>query len=272
MKYDKPIILPIKKIVRETERIKSFYFDNPFEDAKPGQFVMLWIPDYDEIPLGIIVSDNQLIISVACIGEATQALHSMEVGEKVGIRGPYGSSFKLPRKTEKIALVAGGYGVVPLVYLSQIATKKGIDVDIFLGARSKNDLLFENWIKKTGVNLHISTDDGSYGFKGFNTDLFAQYTKKTTYDYVATVGPEIMEYKVAQFCYEKNIPFEVSIERYMKCGIGICGSCCVDDSGWRMCVEGPVINGEKLKKITEFGKYHRKASGKVEYFPWYKKI
>ena len=85
------------------------------------------------------------------------------------------------------------------------------------------------------------------------------------------MGPEIMEMKVAEICYKNNIPFEVSLERYMKCGFGICGQCCVDPVGWRMCVEGPVIDGEKLKKITEFGKYHRTASGKVEKFPWAKK-
>ena len=75
---------------------------------------------------------------------------------------------------------------------------------------------------------------------------------------------------MAETCYANNIPFEVSLERYMKCGIGICGSCCVDPTGWRMCVEGPVIDGEKLKKITEFGKYHRTASGKVEKYSWVK--
>ena len=95
---------------------------------------------------------------------------------------------------------------------------------------------------------------------------------KVIFQKAYTVGPEIMEMKVAQTCWDNNISFEVSLERFMKCCFGICGQCCVDPTGWRMCVEGPVIDGAKLKQITEFGKYHRTASGKVEKFPWVKKV
>ena len=271
MRYDKPKVVSIKKIIEENSRVKSFLFDLEIQ-AKPGQFVMVWIPGYDEKPFGVILKDSiGLMITVAAVGRSTKALHQMKVGNLIGIRGAYGSHFHLPSSARSIALVAGGYGMVPLAYLAQEARKKNINVELFLGARTQKELLFASWMKEIGVKLHLSTDDGSVGHHGFVTEPFAEYVKNKQTDQVYVVGPEIMEYKVAQICYKKQVPFEVSVERYMKCGLGICGQCCVDNTGWRMCVEGPIINGEDLKKIIEFGKYHRTASGKVEYFPWVKK-
>ncbi len=263
MKFDKPLILEIKQVITENSRVKTFVFDYDFP-GQPGQFVMVWIPGYDEKPFGIIKQDKVgFCISVAAVGESTRALHEMKEGERLGFRGPYGSAFTFEPGTKKIALVAGGYGMVPLSYLAQEARKTGIEVHLFLGARNKEELLFRSWMELLGVNLHISTDDGSEGFKGYNTDLFLKEVDSIAPEKVYIVGPEIMEVKTAKTCYEKDIPFEVSLERYMKCAIGICGQCAVDPTGWRMCVEGPVLNSEQLKQVKEFGKYHRTSSGKV---------
>jgi len=278
MSIDHPLILPIKNIVTESPNIKTFMFDYNFY-AEPGQFCMIWIPGVDEKPFGIVKREGQdFMITVAAIGVATKALHQMKTGDKVGFRGPYGSSFTIPARRSSIALVAGGYGIASLGYLAEEARKRDVHVHLFLGARTKKDLLYLEWMKNIGVELHLSTDDGSEGYKGFNVDLFKKYVETNSkfkvqnskFDMVYTVGPEIMEMKIAEICYAHHIPFEVSIERYMKCGFGLCGQCCVDPVGWRMCVEGPVIDGEKLKQITEFGKYHRTASGKVEKYPWAK--
>ena len=263
MKYDRPLVLPIKEIITENSRVKTFIFDFDFP-GKPGQFVMVWVPGIDEKPFGIIKKDNTgFMISVAAVGNATNEMHNMKPGDLLGFRGPYGSSFSLPQKKQTIALIAGGYGMVPLSYLAQETIKMNVTTHLFLGARNKNELLFKSWMKEIGVHVHSSTDDGSEGFKGFNTDLFAQKIDEIKPDMAYTVGPEIMEKKIASICYEKNIPFEISLERYMKCGFGICGQCSVDPTGWRMCVEGPVINSEKLKQITEFGNYHRAPTGAI---------
>ncbi len=263
MKYDKPLALPIIEIITENDRVKSFVFDFDFP-GEPGQFVMVWVPGIDEKPFGIIKKDKTgFMISVAAVGAATKAMHDMKKNDLLGFRGPYGSSFTVPQKEQTIALVAGGYGMVPLSYLAQEARKKNISVHLFLGARNKEELLFKAWMEEIGVQIHSSTDDGSEGYKGFNTDLFAQKVAEIKPDFVYTVGPEIMELKIAKICYEKSIPFEISLERYMKCGFGICGQCSVDSTGWRMCVEGPVIGGEKLRQITEFGNYHRSPTGEV---------
>ncbi|CAN5232418.1 dihydroorotate dehydrogenase electron transfer subunit [soil metagenome] len=252
MRYDKPLVLPIKKIISENDRVKTFLFDFDFP-GKPGQFVMVWIPGIDEKPFGIIKKDTVgFMISVAVVGEATRAMHDLKVGDLLGFRGPYGSSFTIPKEKQTIALVAGGYGMVPLSYLAQEARKNKANIHLFLGARNKQELLFKSWMEEIHVHTHTSTDDGSEGFKGFNTDLFSEKIDEIKPDMVYTVGPEIMEFKIAQICNKKNIPFEVSLERYMKCGFGVCGQCCVEPTGWRMCVEGPVLNDEQLKKITKF--------------------
>lgn len=262
MQFDKPLILPIRKIVKENSRVKSFYFHYPL-DAKPGQFIMVWIPGFDEKPFGIIVKDdNNFLISVANVGESTKQLHQMKVGERVGIRGPYGTYFKLPLKG-KITLVAGGYGMVPLAYLAKFAVEQGYKVDILLGAKTKTEFLKYSWLKDKKIQYFLATDDGSAGFKGFVTDLFKEYLKKNKQAYFYFVGPEIMEKKLVEICYRNKLPFEISIERYIKCGIGVCGQCCVDPYGFRMCIEGPVVNHKRLKKISEFGKYKRTASGKI---------
>jgi dihydroorotate dehydrogenase electron transfer subunit len=263
MTIDKPLVLPIQKIVQENSRVKSFYFDYPLV-GKPGQFVMLWIPGFDELPFGIINKNNSsFMISAAAVGEATQALHAMKTGDKVGVRGAYGTSFSFPKPNAKVAMVAGGYGMVPLAYLAQELRKKNISVDLFAGARTKSELLFDTWMEEIGVTVHRATDDGSIGHKGFVTEPFAKYVETAKPDMVYIVGPEVMEKKISDICYNLRIPFQISLERYMKCGIGICGQCCVDPTGWRMCVEGPVLNHRQLKLITEFGVYHRTASGRI---------
>lgn len=263
MKHDKPVIVPIITIVQENTRVKSFVFDYPLV-GKPGQFVMLWIPGFDELPFGIINKNNSsFMISVAAVGEATKALHALKAGDTVGVRGPYGTFFSSPRKASRVAMVAGGYGMVPLAYLAQEMRRKETQVDLFVGSRTAKELLFDTWMDSIGVTVHRATDDGSAGYKGFVTDLFAHNIISSKPSMVYVVGPEIMEKKVVDICYQHKISFEVSLERYIKCGIGICGQCCVDSTGWRMCVEGPVVNHKQLKLITEFGVYHRTASGKI---------
>lgn len=264
MKFDKPLILEIKQIITESPRVKSFVFDYDFP-GEPGQFVMAWIPGHDEKPFGIVKKAGQFMITVAGVGDSTNALHAMKEGERVGMRGPYGTSFTLP-DAGTIALVAGGYGIAPLAYLADVARKKGIEVHLFLGARSKEELVFSSWMKEIGVHCHFATDDGTEGFKGYNTELFKEKISELKPDKVFVVGPEVMEMKVTQLCYEQNIPFQVSLERYMKCAIGLCGQCSVDPTGWRMCVEGPVLDQDQLKKVEEYGKYHRTASGKIIHY------
>lgn len=264
--FEQPMMLPIADIVQETENVKTFFFNVELH-SKPGQFVIMWIPRIDEKPFSIAYDENgRLGLSIAKVGRFTEKLFEYNKGDLVGIRGPYGSAFTLTDGVKRILLVGGGYGVAPLATLAGQALSQSTTVDFCNGARTKSLLLFMKRLQALNVNLHISTDDGSEGHKGFVTDVVEQLLESNTYDCVYTCGPELMEKKVVDLAAAKNITTQVSIERYMKCGFGICGACCVDDSGQRMCLEGPVVSGEFAKAQSEFGKFHRIASGHKIFF------
>lgn len=261
MKSEQPRMLRIERIVDEARDLKSFVFNHNLK-AEPGQFVVLWIPGLDEKPFGVCFQDkNRFAITVSKVGPFTEQMHKLKEGDFVGIRGPYGNGFKIEGK--HIVIVGGGYGSAPLAFLADEAHKKGgIEVDFIIGAKTKDYLLYEERMKRAGIKMHICTDDGSYGFKGFTTDVLKRLLAERDVDKVYACGPEIMMRFVIDNCDKHHVPCEVSLERYMKCGFGVCGQCCVDPLGIRMCKEGPVISGELAKQITEFSKYKRDACGK----------
>lgn len=114
-------------------------------------------------------------------------------------------------------------------------------------------------IKNTGANILISTEDGSKGFKGLITQLTRKTLKGIKFDMILTCGPEIMMKKI--FDISEEIPFQASLERYFKCGIGICGQCCIG-MGLRVCKDGPIFDKKTLKNIEDFGVFKRDSSGK----------
>lgn len=207
-----PIQLTIQKVVTENTRVKSFYFNHSLS-AEPGQYLKIGIPGFGERPFGaVVVDENTFLISVGKAGEATTHLHDMKEGDTITMTGPFGTYFTLPEKKVTIALVAGGYGMAPLGYLAKKAAEAGYTVDLFAGARSSNEFLIYEFFNNPYITLHKTTDDGSAGIKGFVTDGFSQYLEKTTPDYVYTVGPAIMEDKIAAMCDAKNIPYQLSVE------------------------------------------------------------
>lgn len=264
---DIPLSVRIKKITQETPLVRSYVFDFPLR-AKPGQFVMLWIPGVDEKPLSIAFDDGKsYTLAVAAVGPMTKELANKKVGDYIGVRGPYGTSFSW-KKNQKIAMLAGGYGAAPLYFAASLATKAGCKIDFFHGARTKEFLMFADRVKKVKNTKYLpATDDGTAGFKGRNVDCWLEQMKSgKKYDLVMTCGPEIMMKKVAEIAVKKKIAAQISVERYMKCGFGICGNCCVDDSGIRTCQKGPIMELKDVLKIKEFGVYHRDNLGKKIYF------
>jgi len=263
---EQPTVLPIIDIKQETKTVRTFFFNLTLE-SKPGQFIIMWIPRVNEKPFSIAYDEQEKLgLSINNVGPFTKKIFSYQIGDQVGIRGPYGSWFRLKNNYKKILLVGGGYGVAPLASLAKQAKKKGIEVDFCNGARTKDLLLFKKRLDDLKINLRLTTDDGSLGLKGFVTDAANACLAKELYDCVYVCGPEIMEKKIVDACATKKIPCQVSVERYMKCGFGICGQCCLDDTGERMCQEGPVINGQQLLNNKEFGNYKRLKSGKKEFF------
>ncbi len=261
---EKPEMVKITNVIDEAEGIKSIFLGKRIE-AKPGQFVMLWIPRMDEKPFALAyLEDDCFGLTVAAVGPFSNKLCSMKVGDKLGFRGPYGTNYNLNNDLEKIAMVGGGYGAASLALLAEDAIKKGIGVIFINGARTRDKLIYENRIKKLASKFIITTDDGSYGMKGRTTDALEDAIKKENIDKVFACGPEMMLKKVADICVKNNVNCEVSIERYMKCGFGLCGHCSVDPLGIRVCVEGPVINAKIALQITELGNYHRLKSSRKE--------
>jgi len=253
-----PEMAKILKVKKETPTIKSFVLDREF-DVKPGQFFMLWLPGIDEKPFSFS-SKKPFCITVKKVGEFTGKMHALKKG-KIGIRGPYGNGFSI--KGNEICIIAGGVGIAPLMPVLKECTKKRKKTTVILGAKTKNELLFVDRIKKTNAELIITTDDGSCGEKCFACDALEVLLKKERFDCVYTCGPESMMKKVADLCLREKIECQVNLERYMKCGIGICGQCVLDPSGLRVCKDGPVFNARRLAD-TEFGKYRRDASGARE--------
>jgi len=261
MKNDRVITMNVSNAVQENPYVKTLYFNHSLP-AKPGQFLMLWLPGIGERPMSISYCDKgKFGVSIYAVGAFSNEAIKLKAGDVAGFRGPFGTSFSIG-KEKSLALVSGGCGCAPLAFLADEAVKKGKKVFYLQGARSKDYLFFTGRLKKAGAKTTVSTDDGSEGQKGFVTDLLHTLLQKEKIGKICTCGPEIMMKKVVELSDEFKIPCEISLERYMKCGLGICGQCCVDPLGIRMCTEGPVIKKETAKKITEFGKYRRDASGR----------
>jgi len=252
-----PKITTITETKNEAKNTKTIKFNFPGK-IDPGQFFMIWIPNVDEIPMSVSFIDEKIKgITFRKIGDATNALFNLKKGDKIGIRGPYGKGFKLNGKN--ILFVGGGTGISTITPAIEEAIKNKFSSNVILGVKTKNELFFEERIKKLGASLFICTDDGSKGYKGFATKLAEEFINKNDYNSVITCGPEVMMKKL--FDIFKRNDFQASLERYMKCGFGLCGQCCVGE-GLRVCKEGPVFNRAKLKKIKDFGIYKRDASGR----------
>lgn len=248
-----PVPVIITRIVQETPSVKTIFFDTSF-DSNPGQFVMVWIPGVDEIPMALSAPDA---ITVQEVGEATRVLGSLQPGDSLGVRGPFGNGFS---PCGQVMAIAGGVGAAPLLPLARLVP----GVTFLTGARTSTDLLYVDILSKCS-NLHVATDDGSAGYHGYVAGLLREMDL-SAYDSICVCGPEMMMKSVLDVLSENEACHkgQFSLHRYMKCGIGLCGSCCVDPEGFCVCKDGPVFQGNLLVR-SELGRYHRDASGRKEY-------
>ncbi len=256
---ESPRIVRISGVVQENPSVKTLTFDDPAK-ALPGQFVMVWIPGIDEVPMSVSYIGDIKGITVKNIGEATSALHNLSTGDMIGIRGPYGTYFKAGR--EKVLVVAGGIGIAPLAPFIEKAHEEGREVVLAFGAKTSEELLFLTRFENRCKEMHIATDDGSKGLHGFVSDLVEEILTTGDFDEILTCGPEKMIKKIANMARQKNIPVQASLERYVKCGVGICDSCAIN--GLHVCKDGPVFSGEVLTELADFGRQRRNASGTIE--------
>ena len=261
----------IEQVVEETLTVKTFVFkDINSSKAKPGQFLMVWIPGIEEIPMSVMVSDKKdcAAVTIRKHGIASTALFNKKVGDILGVRGPYGNQFTIDINTNKVLLVGGGTGLVPLLRLSTIMNKSNIDTTIIIGAGSEDEVFFEkqasDFLAKTKHEVIVTTEDGSYGVKGYSTDAMSEIVNKRKFDMVYTCGPELMMKKVFDIASANSLSVQASLERYMKCGVGICASCCIGDQ--LVCKDGTVFNEKQLSVMNEFGRIYRDKSGRKNMF------
>ena len=160
-------------------------------------------------------------------------------------------------------MIGGGTGLVPLMRLITFATSSN-EITLLMGSKTKDEVFFEEIAKKLKQNVTIIpvTEDGSYGEKGYVTDVLETLLEENTYDAIYTCGPELMMYKTVNLANEKGIFVQASLERMMKCGVGICGSCCMSQD--LVCRDGTVFDGQYLAKNSEFGHLQRTKSGILE--------
>lgn len=258
-------VTEIRRVIQETPNIKTFYFNDELSaKASPGQFLMIWIPGVDEIPMSLssIALASSASITVKKVGEATEALHNLNPGDMIGVRGPYGRGFTL--HTGRVMIVAGGSGMSPLYPLLLELLKLRSEVTLILGAKSKENLLFLNRLLEVSAdNFEFVpvTEDGSYGSKGLASEAAGERMNDAQFDMVYACGPEMMMFEVYKLSRMHGIPIEICLERYMRCGMGICGSCGIGK--YRVCRDGPVFSTSELVEIEdEFGKYRLSPSGR----------
>lgn len=258
----------VEKIIDETPTVRTLVFsDDVMSKVLPGQFAMVWIPGVNELPMSVMISNElgKAAFTVRKHGPASTALFNLKAGQQIGVRGPYGNSFDL--KQGKILLVGGGTGLVPMMRLLTFMNPQD-DVTVLIGAKTKDEVFFEDLANKLLTkNIHqviVTTDDGSYGEKGYVTDMVKKLVDVNHYDGVYTCGPEIMMFKTVQYAHSKGLFVQASLERMMKCGVGICGSCCVGED--LVCRDGTVFDGDHLLSNPEFGHFHRNKAGIPEIY------
>ncbi|MBU0492428.1 MAG: dihydroorotate dehydrogenase electron transfer subunit [Chloroflexi bacterium] len=231
----------VSQIRVENARTRTLVFREPLP-AQPGQFIMAWLPGVDEKPYSI-ANAEPLTLTVAAVGPFSEALHRLDMGGRVWVRGPLGQGFHVAPAAERLLLVGGGYGVAPLLFLAREAVTQGCAVEVCIGARTAEDVLLVSDFAAAGATVRIATEDGSLGVPGLVTATVEAAIATARPDMVCACGPAPMLEAVAQLCADHKLPCQLSWEAHLRCGLGLCGSCELPDSGWLVCRDGPVAGG-----------------------------
>lgn len=238
---------------------------------QPGQFVMLRLPGTTDPLLGrpfalydtVLEQGQPVAIDVVylVVGKMTSRLAELRSGELLDVVGPLGNGFSTLDGVGHVALVAGGIGQTPfLAYIRQLLGERGYGgvparrmverVSLYYGVRCADLAAGVEEFRSAGAFVHLATEDGSLGSRGFVTSLLAQHSPP---DHLVGCGPEPMLHALAKLAGEWNIPCQVSLETPMACGVGICFSCVTRvkvDGGWdykRVCVDGPIFDAQRLE-------------------------
>lgn len=224
--------------------------NNESDVPKPGQFYMISIPGMDEKPLSVFDFESaEITFAIKNIGPFSKKLFQLKPGDMIALKGPLGNGFTII--DNPCLLIGGGCGASPLYFLYKVLKKQNTDAFFIAGGKNAVEMKFlEN------IDQIVFEADNQ-----LVTDIFPNYNELMKYHAIYVCGPEIMIKKVLEHCTGFSGLVQVSLERYMKCGLGLCGSCSLDNTGDRVCCEGPVFNRKQLENIIEFGQYKRDKYG-----------
>jgi len=241
-----------KKILTKETKAFDIYSPDIARKCEAGNFIILRIDEHGErIPLTINDWDREkgiIRIIVQEVGKSTKELGEMDVGDIIlNLLGPLGHSSKIDY-FGKVVCIGGGVGAAVIYPLVKALKQKGNEVITIIGARTKELLILEKEIIDIGASLRITTDDGSYGRKGFVTDELNEILSSTDIDRVIAIGPLMMMKKVSEITKPKSIPTIVSLNPIMIDGTGMCGGCRVrvGNETKFACVDGPEFDGHKV--------------------------
>jgi sulfite reductase subunit B len=265
-----PIMARVLKVEQMTELEKLFTVELPDRRSlgnEPGQFVEVSLLGIGEAPISISSSPSRsngtFELCVRSVGDVTNAMHHLEPGAVVGVRGPYGHGFPIDKmKGKDVLFAAGGLGLAPLRSLiNQVLDDRGFfeRVIVLYGTKHPSEILFKDelqeWAERDDVEFHMTVDRGDdkwQGNVGVITTLFPKLTINPRNIVAATCGPPIMYRFVLMEMLGKGIPetqIYLSLERRMKCGVGKCGHCQINEL--YCCQDGPVFRYADIKGLEE---------------------
>ncbi len=222
-------------------------------EAVPGQFVNVQVSRRTapllRRPLGVAGVDREhgvITLIYRIIGEATKILADVCSGDVISVVGPLGHGFD--RSAKHPLLIGGGTGLAPLLYLAETMAAEGIKPDVIMGGRTADDLFWKDLYLDLVERMGLTTDDGSLGTKGTVMAELPLVLQRIHYDCVYVCGPAPMMKAVSAAVLEKGIKCQVSLEKYMACGLGACLSCSCQGIGKRIkvCQDGPVFWAEEV--------------------------
>ena len=250
---EKPIPSRVIGCERIAGGICSLSIENYLErNPEPGQFMMIWNGENEKPMAATNVTGDCITVTVKVVGPFTRALSRVREGELLGIRGPYGRPFDL--SYDRPLLVAGGIGTSPINHLAHRMVDLGKRPSVLLGFNSKEEAIYVEELGKL-VETRVCCMDGSMGMSGTAVDNLPSLGE---YGCVYTCGPELMMVAVGRRAEMEGVECQLLVERYFKCGIGLCGSCSLGKLV--PCTDGPVFRWNQLKD-TEFGDFRRDRCG-----------
>jgi dihydroorotate dehydrogenase electron transfer subunit len=241
-----PTAVRILDVRQDNYRTRTFTLDLSLE-AQPGQFVMAWLPRFDEKPFSL-VDANPVTLMVTAVGPFSTLLHTRQPGDRIWLRGPFGTGFTVADGTTSsaahVVLAGGGYGVAPLYWLAQAMGGRVARITTIIGARGAEDLLYRGRFEalhhaQSEYRLLVTTEDGSAGQPGRVTDALAPLLDGGPVASIYACGPHGMLAALESAARRTHVPCQLSWEAYMRCAIGICGAC--EHEGRVLCMDGPVL-------------------------------